>query len=240
MRIKYIFLHLICVCVLNACGSASIRQHRDFNKIFPKYRTVTILPVEISIERQTKKGAEFIVPDQARINNIKNDARQELSDKGYIVTDGESVNDEVPYKFKRKYKESVEGLYGNPAFSRQDKAFSTNESLGGLVNEVAQKSNADLLFVLSYSGHEMAQEVIAKNLARDVSWAAIGVQNDSHVKEGVAIGSFIDRKSGKLLWTNSGLDFETYGESVIRALTKKNVMETAFKNVFKTIPNKKE
>lgn len=240
MQRAKLLLCLVCILILNGCGYTTIRQHKDFTKIFPKYRTVAIIPAEILIEKQTKKGKQVTAPAQVRIDSVINDAKAKLSKNGYIVTgsDDDFGSEKNASNFMNEYKQATSGLYGVPALGKKENAFTTNETIGEIAGSIAKKSNADLLFVLSYSGREMAQEVIAKNLAKDVSWAMIGVQNDSHVKEGSAIISFIDRRSGKLLWTNLGTDFETYGESLLRVVTNKNVMETAFDKVLKTIPDK--
>ena len=179
------------------------------------------------------------MPDPARINNITQIAESVLVTKGYNVASVVFEEDtKSADEFNNAYKKSINNLYGDKQKSKKEAAFLTNENIGKIAAKIAGESRADLLLVLGYSGTELSQEVVTKSLARDVALASLGMENQTHVKNGSAFISLIERQNGKILWTNMGSDFENYGKSVARVITKNNVMETAFAKALKEIPAK--
>ena len=241
----------VIICVVSGCANyTTVRQHKDFAKLFPKYKSVAIFTSDFLVEKTTKNGKQVIHPNPNFISNVTNTAQSELAKKGYVVTgvvsDSDTDSAEID-EFNYSYKKSVKKLYGNKENGLKDKAFNINDSLGMVATKVAKKSNADLLFVLGYSGSEMSQDQVTKNLAMDMAVdiavaSLTGSQSSNagatHIKDGLAVISLIDRKNGNIMWTNTGADFETYGTSIARIITKNNVLETAFSKAIKELPDK--
>lgn len=236
------FLKLIALLViipaLSACGHTTIRKHSEFSKVFPKYNSVAVIPSSILINQLTKDGTKPTRPDPNRINNIAQLAQKELTAKGYTVTEVVSEDDiEEGTELSESYKKAVKNLYVGEGKDKEEVAFATKETIGKSAQKAA-KSNSDLILLLGYEGSEMSQEQVTKNFMKDVAWGLIGVHNYTHIKDGSAVVGLIERKTGNVLWTNLGTDFEDYDRSLIRVATRSNVMENAFETALKGLPDK--
>lgn len=236
---KLVILLVLIPAISGCTRYTTIRQHKEFAQAFPKYNSVAIIPGYIFINQQTKNGTKFTKPSPERVNNIMQMAQKQLSAKGYTVTDISSEDDTEEHEdFSESYKKSIGKLYSGTDSGKEENALSTEGNIGSVPKNIAGKSDVGLLLMLGYEGNEMSQEQVTKNFAKDMALAMVGVPMDTHIKEGSAIISLVEKSSGNLLWTNLGVDFENYGSSLVRTVTQNNVMETAFERALKSLPDK--
>lgn len=255
LRAKYMQYSKFIICFvalsfLCGCAETTIRQHDNFAKNFPKYHSVAIMPGDIFIIRGSKNGQRITVPDAASLNRVMQLATTELSQKGYIITgviSEEDADSDAGEALKDAYSKIISKLYPKKSVGKKKTALPIQRNLGAVATNFAKKSGADMLLVLSYAGEELSQKQVTENFAKDM---AIGLATSlvtngqsagggyAHIKDGSAIISLIDGHNGDLLWANMGNDFEDYGTSVWRVMTKKNVMQTAFDKAFKKLPEK--
>ena len=238
---------LIAISITGCEGNTTIRKHKAFAGVFPKYKSVAIVSADMLVATKGKGGQEVSAIDPERVNNVTQAASSALTKKGYQVKQIICEDDFEDYseQFNKAYKQSVTGLYANREMNKTSNAFNTSETLGTNVEKITSKYGADMLLVLAYTGNELSQDEVNKNFAKDlaINVAIIALtrgQNtnsgdSTHIKDGAASISLVDGHNGDILWTNVGTDFEDYAISVGRMVTKNNVMDVAFEKALKTL-----
>ena len=246
-----IFLCLFIACASFGCTSyTTVRQHKNFRDNIPKYHSVAIFPADMFTTYTGKGGDRISPPDPEMLHKIIDIAQKELIKKGYKISDiiiDDAFDSEDSEVFKGAYQKIIKAMYKNKEDGNIKNAFSRRDNIGLISKGIVRKSNADMLLVLGYTGKEMSQDYVTKKLimdiAVDVAVSALTKTQSNNIsktriKEGLAMISLIDRKNGDVMWTDRREDYESYSDSIIRILTKKNIMETAFKDVIRQIPGR--
>lgn len=238
--LKYLAI-LIVIQSITACASyTTTRKHKDFSELFPRYKSVAIFAGDIVVVEEGRNGNKITMPSPEHLNSIKNIARNALLKKGYTVTAViDNNNTASEDELKESYTKTVSDVYAKSERAKQEEAFiTTDKRIAPVAADIAKKSGADMLMFLGYTGNEMSQGRINIKFAQDLALAFIGIQNETHIKNGTAIIGLIDGNTSQLLWTNLGKDYEDYDSSIVRLVTKKNIIETAFANALKDLPDK--
>jgi len=199
---------------LSGCAQTSVRHHQDFEVIAKTIHSVVILPAEVEIElinftgdnemlveksNEIKKQIHFLASERLQKENLKVidfDFEAEIAnneDFAYALTEA-----------KEAWNIAKEEMYKRGMVDEKDKAkFQTN--FGSVLNVIADKTGADAVLLMHYTGFEKSGGMITKDVAASV---LIGVLTMGAVIPVQATqGSFIDlalvdNTSGKVVWAN--------------------------------------
>jgi len=211
--LKFVLL-LTFVLGVSACSHTSVRHHQDFQEAAKGIETVVIIPAEVEIELVNFTGDNELLEDEAtsikaKIHALATDklTSEKLSVIEFNFDKEISEDESFAYAItqaKEAWAAAKGDMYKVATVPEKEKAnFQSN--LGSVLNSIADKTNADAVLFMNYSGFQKSEGMIAKDLASSV---LVGVLTLGAVVPVQAMaGSFIDialidTTSGKIIWAN--------------------------------------
>jgi hypothetical protein len=199
---------------LSGCSQTSVRHHQDFQAVAKTIDTVVIVPADVEIELINFNGDNEQLEEKAE--SIKKQihvlAANKLTQEHLTVIDfdfkNEAAKDEdfayALTQVKEAWGKAKEEMYKTGMIDEKKKAnFKTN--LGSVLNSIADKTGADAVVLMHYSGFEKSSGMITKDIASSV---LVGVLTlGAVVPIQATAGAFLDvalveTASGKVIWAN--------------------------------------
>ena len=207
-----VFLIIVFVYLTGCAGNSSVRLHPQLQQELININSVAIVPPEVSVEEQAVDGENQRLKEREDeiLGEILTIANEQLAEKGFRVVSYDfnneiSRNEDFAYtvnQVKEAYGEARKILYVD-----QDRAENEEQALtanvGSVINAVSQKTGADSLLLINYSGIKKSGGSVAKDITVGViiglltGYVPVSAMEASYVE--VAL---IDGRTGDVLWTN--------------------------------------
>ncbi|WP_394172180.1 hypothetical protein [Thalassotalea litorea] len=212
-----VFKKIIIVAValwVTGCAQTSVRHHQDFEEVAKTVSTVVVLPADVEVELLTFDGENEMLEEKSTQirNSIDAIAKAKLKEENLNVIEFDfateiAANEDFAYAIttaKEAWGKAKEDMY-QTGFVDEKKKAEFQTSFGSVLNIIADKTNADAVLLMHYSGFEKSEGLIAKDLASSVlvgvltMGAVVPVQATSGSFIDVAL---VDANSGKVIWAN--------------------------------------
>lgn len=207
-------LAVLCLFTVACAQHTSVRQHESYADLARDISTVVIVPPEVEIELIAFDGDnEKLTDDQERISaEITELARQRLTEEGLTVIDFDialamAEDEEFAYNVTQcteAWNSAKAELYTTGLVS-EDKKSSFQTTLGPVVNAIAEKTGAESLLLMHYSGAKKSAGMIAKDVGTSILIGVLtaGAVVPVQATEGASIDvALIETTEGKVVWSN--------------------------------------
>lgn len=203
---------LLSMIVVTGCATTTVREHPDIESHLSRMDSVVVAPPAVSIQQVNFTG------DNERLVEVENAIQQELiqlarvglQERGFEVIEFDferaiEEDEEFAYtvtQVREGFAEARAQLYRRGVVYEENKR-DVKASIGSAVNMVSEKSGADAVMLIHYSGMKKSGGEVAKDIAVGVmiglltGSAPISNTEASHVE--IAI---IDGVTGDVVWTN--------------------------------------
>ncbi len=205
---------VLCVLALSACSQTSVRHHQDFQEVAKTIDSVVILPAQVEVELITFDSDNEILEERSILikQQIKEIATLKLKSENLTVIDFDFQNEitkdsDFAYavtQVKESWEAAKSDMYERGLVSEKDKSKFQTE-LGDVLNSIHQKTGADAALLITYSGFEKSDGMIAKDVASSVlvGVLTLGAVIPIQATQGSFIDvALVDTASGKVIWAN--------------------------------------
>jgi len=214
-RITKVIISFLAISALITTGCATtttnVRQHSTLESQLIDVDSVLVVTPAVTIEK-------INFSDQnERMTELENDLKQQLitlaneklTEKGFEVVkfDIEKAieeDEQLAYavtQAREGFQEAKKTLYDSSLTQQQMQNFKV--SVGTAVNIVSEKSGADAVLLLHYSGQRKSGGSVAKDIAVGVLVGLLtGYAPVSSFEASIVEAAFIDGVTGDVLWSN--------------------------------------
>ncbi|UTA48601.1 hypothetical protein L1F30_03425 [Simiduia sp. 21SJ11W-1] len=185
-------LTLLCFLATACAQHTTVRQHQSYADIAKDIHTVVVLPPEVNIELVTFDGDnEELIDDQLMIKEaITAHAHKRLTEEGLSVVEFDieaaiASDEEFAYNVtqcKEAWEAAKTELYTTGLVS-EDKKSTFQSTLGPVVNAIAERTGAEAVLLMEYTGAKKSVGMIAKDVGTSIlvsvltAGAVVPVQN---------------------------------------------------------------
>jgi hypothetical protein len=212
-KAKSYFSILLILLLVSACATktTSLREHPTLESQLLDIDSVLIVTPSVSIEQinfsaDNERLTELESSIQKELISL---ARNKLSARGFEIIDFDfekaiTEDENLAYavtQTKDGFKEAQKKLYEEPLTEKDIRKFQV--SVGTAVNLLAEKSGADAVLLIHYSGFKKSSANVTKDVVVGVlSGLLLGVVPVSNSQSSYVECAFIDGVTGDVLWTN--------------------------------------
>ena len=228
---------VVAVFYMTGCAvNSGVRMHPQLQQELVSVNTVVIAPPEVSIIEQDLEGENLnlVELENSVLAELIQIAKESLTEKGFKLVDfdfsGEiSSNEDFAYNLnlvKEGYSEASKILYVDDDKSESDNNKPYTANVGSVINIVSQKTGADTLLLINYSGVKKSGGSVAKDIVVGTLFALLtGYVPVAATEASYVEVALIDGATGDVLWANYGR-----GQSISSVIMS---------NVIQPLPDKK-
>lgn len=203
---------ILAMIVTTGCATTTVREHPELEAHLNRVNSVVIAPPAVTIQQINFTGEnERLTENEIAIRlELVKLARETLQSRGFDVVEFDfetaiSEDEEFAYTLNQVtegFAEARNQLYARAVVPEKEKR-SIKASIGTAINMVSEKSGADAVMLINYSGMKKSSGEVAKDVAVAVMLTLLTgstpVSNSEASQVEIAV---VDGVTGDVTWSN--------------------------------------
>ena len=203
---------VLAVVFVTGCATTTVREHPELESRLHQIESVVIAPAAVSIQQInfTGENEQLVEMEESIRAELMQLAKVQLEEGGYEVIDFDfdsaiAEDEDLAYtitQVREEFGEAKSKLYQRYVVPEEEKR-SIQASVGTAVNMVSERSGADAVLLMHYTGAKKSAGSVAKDVAVSVMVTLLtGSTPVSNSESSYVEVAFIDGVTGDVIWTN--------------------------------------
>lgn len=203
---------ILTMLVMVGCATTSVREHPNIMTQLNRMDSVVIAPPAVSVQQInfTGENDRLVEVEQGIQQELIQLARAGLQEHGFEVVDfdfEQAIADDEEFAYtitqvREGFAEARTQLYRSGVVYEENKR-DVSASIGSAVNMVSEKSGADAVMLIHYSGMKKSGGEVAKDIAVSVMLTLLtGSTPVANTEASYVEIAIIDGVTGDVVWTN--------------------------------------